>query len=54
VKTPTFKIVGFEPKTVFQPDLGEQQLPIYDGSPNEEFPEVEARHAPKPPKRNRI
>lgn len=66
VKTPTLKIVGFEPKTAFAPDLGEQQTPVMasdelDANIDEPFdddakndPVVEARHAPKPLRKNRI
>jgi hypothetical protein len=54
IKVPTFKIIGFEPKAIFAPDLGEQQLPIDDAN-DDEFPEVVAKPALKPAaKRNRI
>ena len=40
IKVPTFKIVGFEPKAVFAPDLGEQhQVVMDDDADVDEFPE---------------
>jgi hypothetical protein len=53
IKVPTFKIIGFEPKAIFAPDLGE--MPVDDDANVDEFPEVEAKPAPKQAaKRNRI
>jgi hypothetical protein len=56
IKVPTFKIVSFEPKTAFAPDLGEQhQVVMDDNADVDEFPEPEAKPAPKPAaKKNRI
>jgi len=61
IKVPTFKIVGFAPKASFAPDLGEQGLPLQhqvvmdDDADVDEFPEPEAKPAPKPAaKKNRI
>ena len=56
IKVPTFKIVGFAPKASFAPDLGEQhQVVMDDDADVDEFPEVEAKPAPKPAaKKNRI
>lgn len=59
IKYPTFKIVGWALKSVFDADLGEQSAVEDDGALQEEFPEPEparmAPPAPRPaPKKNRI